>query len=198
MTDSKIYERNSSGISEVYLSSKLLADRIIFLTGDIDHDLANDILMQILYLRKQDAKKPIAVVVNSNGGMVEAGLMIYDIIRDSKTPVFTYCCGCAYSMAAVILAAGQKRYILPNSRVMCHEPLVSSGVGGSSSTMKSISDGLIETKRKMDQILAELTGKQEEEIAKATSYDHYFTAQEAVDFGLCDEIITVNEMLEVA
>lgn len=198
MTNSKIYERNSGGIGEVYLSSKLLADRIIFLTGEINHDLANDVLMKILYLRKQDAKKPIAIVVNSNGGLVEAGLMIYDIIRESKTPVFTYCCGCAYSMAAVIFAAGHKRYILPNSKVMCHEPLISTGVGGSSSAMKSISDGLIETKRKMDQILAELTGKREEEIAKATSYDHYFTAEEAVEFGLCDKIITINEMLEVA
>ena len=81
---------------------------------------------------------------------------------------------------------------------MCHEPLISAGVGGSSSTMKSISDGLIETKRKMDLILADLTGKQEDEIAKATSYDHYFTAEEAVEFGLCDKIITINEMLEVA
>ena len=160
--------------------------------------MANDVLMKILYLRKQDAKKPIALVVNSNGGLVEAGLMIYDIIRESKTPVFTYCCGCAYSMAAVIFAAGHKRFILPNSKVMCHEPQIPASVGGSSSTMKSISDGLIETKRKMDRILAELTGKQEEEIAKATSYDHYFTAEEALEFGLCDKIITINEMLEVA
>ena len=198
MKDSKIYERNSSSIGEVYLSSKLLADRIVFLTGEIDHDLANDVLMKILYLRRQDAKKPIAVVINSNGGLVEAGLMLYDIIRGSKTPVYTFCCGCAYSMAAVIFAAGHKRYILPNSKVMCHEPRVSTGAGGSSSTMKSISDGLLETKHKMDRILAELTGKQEEEIAKATSYDHYFTAEEAVDFGLCDKIITINEMLEVA
>lgn len=197
MTNSKIYERNSNGISEVYLSSKLLADRFIFLTGDIDYDLANDVLMKMLYLRKQDAKKPIAIIVNSGGGLVEAGLMIYDIIRESKTPVFTYCCGCAYSMAAVIFAAGHKRFILPNSKMMCHEPLICDGVGGSSSTLKSISDSLIETKRKMDQILSELTGRPEEEIAKATSYNHYFTAEEAVEFGLCDEIITFNEMLGV-
>lgn len=198
MADSKIYERNSGGIGEVNLSSKLLADRFIFLTGEINHDLANDILMKLLYLRRQDAKKPIAVVVNSNGGLVEAGLMIYDIIRESKTPVYTFCCGCGYSMAAVIFAAGHKRYMLPNSKLMCHEPLISSGVGGSSSTMKSISDDLLETKRKMDRILVELTGKQEKEIAEATSYDHYFTAEEAVEFGLCDKIITINEMMEVA
>jgi ATP-dependent Clp protease protease subunit len=81
---------------------------------------------------------------------------------------------------------------------MCHEPRVSTGADGSSSTIKSISDGLIETKRKMDRILAELTGREEREIAEATSYDHYFTAEEAVDFGLCDKIITIDEMLEIA
>ena len=198
MTDSKIYERTSGGISEIGLSSKLLADRLIFLTGEINHDSANDVLQKILYLRRQDAKKPIAVIVNSYGGLVEAGLMIYDIIRGSRTPIYTVCCGCAYSMAAVIAAAGHKRYILPNSKLMCHEPRVSTGADGSSSTMKSISDGLIETKRKMDRILAELTGREEKEIAEATSYDHYFTAEEAVDFGLCDKIITIDEMLEIA
>lgn len=195
--ESRIYERTSNGIGEVFLSSKLLADRIIFLTGDIDHEMANNMLQKIIYLRKQDAKKPIKLIINSNGGLVEAGLMLFDIIHESETPIYTICCGCAYSMAAIIFAAGNKRFILPNSRVMCHEPLISGSVGGSSTTMKSISDGLMSTKRKMDRILSELTGKTLKVIAKATAYDHYFSASEAVEFGLCDKIITVNEMLEV-
>ena len=132
----------------------------------------------------------IKVLINSPGGEINAGMLMYDVIQDSKAPIKTYCIGRAYSMAAILLACGRYgRYMLPHSELMIHEPLIDGRIGGSSSSIKSISDALIENKRNINEILAKHTGKSVEEVEKASAYDHYFTPEESIDFGLCDEII---------
>ena len=123
-------------------------------------------------------------------------MLYYDVIQASKAPIRTFCIGRAYSMGAVLLACGNHRYTLPHGEVMIHEPLIGNSVGGNSSSIKSISESLLETKRKMNQILAKHTGQTEEDVEKATGYDHYFDAEESLKFGLIDEIVDFGKLLE--
>jgi ATP-dependent Clp protease protease subunit len=134
----------------------------------------------------------INLYINSGGGEVNAGLMLYDVLQDIKTPINTYCIGMAASMAAVILAGGQKgrRFILPHSKTMIHEPLIAGGAGGSASSIKNIADSILETRSICNSILAKHTGKSIEEIDNATSFDNYMNAEESVAFGLCDSIVS--------
>ena len=138
---------------------------------------AMSILSQLKYLAKESDEE-INLYINSGGGEVTAGLLIYDVIRQMKVPVNMYCTGIAASMAAVILAGGQKgrRFILPHSKTMIHEPLLSNGVGGSASSIKNISDSILETRKILNGILAEHTGKPLKEVNKATSFDNYMNA----------------------
>ncbi len=177
------------GIREISLATAHLMDRMIFLTGDIDNDMANDFLSQFLYL-EQDTCKPVTIYINSPGGEVNAGLMIYDTIQCSKLEINMVCTGIAASMAAILLAGGQKgrRYILPHSKVMIHEPLIANGVGGSATSIKNISESIMETRQTVNGILATHTGRTIEEINEATLFDNFMNAEEAIDFGLCDEI----------
>ena len=185
------------GTREVSLTTRHLMNRIIFLTGGIDREMADSFLSQFLYL-EQESDEPITIYINSPGGEVNAGLMIYDTIRGSRLPINMVCTGMAASMAAILLAGGQKgrRYILKHSKVMIHEPLISNGVGGSASSIKNISDSILETREVVNGILAEHTGKSIEEINDATHFDNYMNAEEAIEFGICDEI-TTNVRLEV-
>ena len=122
---------------------------------------------------------------------------MYDVIQASKAPIRMFCIGRAYSMGAVLFACGNHgRYMLPHSELMLHEPLLGNRVGGNSSSIKSISESLLETKRKMNQILSKHTGKSEEEVEKATSYDHYYSPEESKDFGLCDQIVDFSVIME--
>ena len=122
---------------------------------------------------------------------------MYDVIQASKAPIRMFCIGRAYSMGAVLFACGNHgRYMLPHGELMLHEPLLGNRVGGNSSSIKSISESLLETKRKMNQILAKHTGKSEKEVEKATSYDHYYSPEESIEFGLCDKIVDFNMILE--
>jgi ATP-dependent Clp protease protease subunit len=125
-------------------------------------------------------------------------MVIYDAIQSSPVPVEVYCVGKAYSMGAVLLACGKKgkRYLLPHSRVMIHEPLIPYGVGGKTSSIQTISESLLKAKRSMEEILAKHTGKTADEIAEATKTDHYFSAEEAVEFGLADGIMGLDEMMK--
>ncbi|MBQ3969311.1 MAG: ATP-dependent Clp protease proteolytic subunit, partial [Clostridia bacterium] len=135
---------------------------------------------------------------NSPGGEVNSGMLMYDVIQSSKAPIKMFCMGKAYSMGALLFASGNHgRFMLPHGELMIHEPLLGNRVGGNSSSIKSISDNLIETKKKLNAILAKHTGKSEEEIEKATEYDHYFTAEESVEFGLCDDIVSFEQIMEV-
>ena len=163
-------------------------NRRLFINGGIDGDLANDFLSEFLYL-EQESDEPVTIYVNSHGGEVNSGLMIYDIIQESKLPINIVCTGIAASMAALLVAGGQKgrRYILPHSKMMIHEPLIGGGVGGSATSIKNISESILKTREITNGILAKHTGKTIEEIDKATSFDNYMDAGQAIEFGLCDK-----------
>lgn len=180
---------SAHGTREVSLTTRHLMNRNIFLTGSIDADMANSFLSQFLYL-ESESNEPITIYINSPGGEVNSGLMIYDAIQGSKVPINMICSGIAASMAAVILAGGQKgrRYILKHSKMMIHEPLLTNGVGGSATSIKNISESILETREILNGILAEHTGKSIDEINEATSFDNYMNADEAIEFGLCDKI----------
>ena len=178
----------AQGTRVVTLNTRHLMNRCIFLSGDINSDMANDFLSELLFLEQDN--DPITIYINSPGGEVNAGLMIYDAIQGSNLKIDMICTGRAASMAAVILAAGQKgrRYIFPHSKVMIHEPLIANGVGGSATSIKNISESILETKEIVNGILAKHTGKSIEEINDATGFDNYMDAKEAIKFGICDHI----------
>lgn len=182
-------EETAKGYEEVKLDSQLLSQRRIFLTGEITAEKAVDFMQMMLYLSRTN--EPIHIYINSSGGNVNAGLAIYDMLQSCKNELRMYCIGQASSMAAVLLAAGQKgrRFILPHSRVMIHEVLLSGGIGGSATSISRISDSITETRDIVNGILAKHTEKTLEEISRATSFDNTMNAEQAVDFGICDEII---------
>ena len=186
----EVLEESYSGIREIALYTKHLMNRRIFLQGEIDANMANAVLSQLLYLT-DEGEQPIHIYINSNGGEVDAGLMIYDMLQSIDTPVNLYCTGMAASMAAVILAGGQKgrRFILPHSKTMIDKPLIAGGVGGfAASSGHSLADSIEETKGIVNEILARHTGRTLEEIRRATDSACYMNAEESVAFGLCDEI----------
>ena len=178
-----------NGTREVSLYTKHLTNRTIFLNGEINADMANFFVTQLLYL-EETPNEPVNIYINSPGGEVNAGLLIYDAIQGSKLEINMICTGLAASMAAVLLAGGQQgsRYILRHSKVMIHEPLLANGVGGSATSIRKISESIIETRELVNGILAKHTGKTVEEINEATSFDNYMSAEEAIAFGLCDRI----------
>lgn len=189
--------KSSNGITLVPLDSRLMAERKVFIEGEINADKACEFVKQIILLSAEDPQQPIDVLINSPGGEINSGMLMYDVIQASKAPIRMYCIGKAYSMGAVLFASGNNgRYMLPHGELMIHEPLLGSRVGGNSSSIKSISDSLLETKRKMNQILAKHTGKSEEEVEEATSFDHYFSPEESIAFGLCDQIVGFDKIIE--
>lgn len=163
----------------------------LFLVGPIDHRMAVDFISAMLVLAEE--KKDAEIIIDSPGGEISAGLMIYDVLRSYKYKITMYCTGLAASMAAFILAAGQKgrRFILPHSQVMIHEPLISSGFGDSATSIEKTAQGILETKAVLNKILAEHTGRSVNEINKATQDDNFMTSEEAVKFGICDEIRSI-------
>lgn len=183
-----IEEESANGYREMNLLTKHLGNRKLFITGEVTSQMANDFVSQLLYLGQ--SYEPVDIYLNSPGGSVNAGLVIYDVIQACQFPINIYCIGMAASMGAVILAGGQKgrRYILPHSKVMIHEPLIAGGMGGSASSIKKTAESILETKNITNGILAKHTGKNMEEIDEATAFDNYMNAEEAVSFGLADEI----------
>ena len=179
---------SAHGTWTVSLNTRHLMNRIIFLTGEINSAMADDFLSQMLFL--EQSEEPVTVYINSFGGEVNAGLMIYDAIQLSSLDISLVCTGTAASMAAVILAGGRpdRRYIMKHSKVMIHEPLISDGVGGSATSIRNISESIMETRRTLNGILAEHTGKTIEEINEATAFDNYMNADEAIEFGICDKV----------
>lgn len=181
---------SSSGIREVNLYTRHLMNRTIFIEGVIDEFLARSVVSQLIYLQNSGTE-PMNILINSQGGEIQNGLLIYDIIQGIETPVNMYCMGNASSMAAVLLASGQKgrRFILPHSKTMIHEPLITGGVGGSATSIRTISNSILETKQLINEILAKHTGRTIEEIDEATKFDNYMNATESIAFGLCDEVV---------
>lgn len=188
--------KGARGNTVIPLDSELLSERVILIDDTITSQTAVDFYKSMRFLAKTD--EPIKVVICSGGGEVIAGQAIYDLMHGVKNEVHTYCIGRAASMAAVLLAAGTKghRYILPHSEVMIHEVLIGGGVGGSATSISKISESINKTRDVMNGILAKHTGKTIEEINEATSFDNYMTAQQAVEFGICDKI-TDNVFEEV-
>ena len=181
---------SAHGVREVSLNTRHLMNSRIFLTGEIDSQMANDFVSQLIYL-EQEHKGPVTIYINSTGGAVSAGLMIYDAIQCSSLDINMICTGLAASMAAVIFASGRAghRYILKHGKVMIHEPLIANMGGGSATSIKNISDSILETKRVLNEILAKHCNKTVEEIDEATGYDNYMNADEAIEYGICDAVI---------
>lgn len=184
--------KSSNGISLAPIESRLLSDRKLFIEGKITSPSACEFVRAIMLLIKEDANKPIDIYINSPGGEVNAGLLIYDALKGVKTEINLHCIGMAASMAAIILAGGKKghRFILRHSRTMIHEPLISGGVGGSATSIKRTAESIMETKRISVDLLASDTGKTRKEVEAAISFDNYMNAEESIAFGLCDTIET--------
>lgn len=182
--------KSSNGISLVPIESRLFSDRRLFIEGEITSVSACEFVRAVMLLVKEDANKPVDIYINSPGGEVNAGLLIYDTMKGLQTEINLHCVGLAASMAAIIFAGGQKkhRYILPHSKIMIHEPLIANGVSGSATSIKQTADSLMETRHIAVELLAKDTGKSTKEIETAISFDNYMNAKEAVAFGICDSI----------
>ncbi len=184
-----VVEQTGHGERSYDIYSRLLNDRIIILAEEVNDTTASLVIAQLLYLESQDPDKDISLYINSPGGSVTAGLAIFDTMQYIKCDVSTICIGMAASMGAFLLAAGAKgkRYCLPNSEVMIHQPL--GGIVGSATDAEIRSRNLKKTKEKLNRMLAEFTGKSPEEILRDTDRDNFLSAEEAKEYGLVDEVI---------
>ena len=187
-----VVEQTNRGERSYDIYSRLLEDRIIFLNGEINDQTANLVIAQLIYLEGKDPDKDIMMYINSPGGSVVAGMAIYDTMNYIKCDVCTVCVGLAASMAAILLSSGTKgkRFALPNSEIMIHQPL--GGMQGQATDIKIHADRIIRMKEKLNTILSENTGRSFEEIARDTERDNFMSAQQALDYGLIDKIITAR------
>ena len=183
-----VVERTSGGERSYDLYSRLLEDRIIFLSGEIDDNVANTVVAQLIYLEAKDPGKDVSLYINSPGGSVSAGMAIYDTMNYIKCDVSTICIGMAASMAAFLLSSGAKgkRFALKNSEVMIHQPL--GGAQGQASDIKIQAEHILRIKAKMNKILAENTGKPVDVVERDTDRDNYLSADEALAYGLIDRV----------
>ena len=185
-----VIEQTSRGERNYDIYSRLLKDRIIFLGEEVNETTASLVVAQLLFLESEDPGKDIQLYIKSPGGMVTAGMAIYDTMQYIKCDVSTICIGLAASMGAFLLAGGAKgkRYALPNAEIMIHQP--SGGAKGQATEIEIAAENILKTKKRLNEILAENTGKPYEVIAADTERDHYMSAQEAADYGLIDGVIT--------
>lgn len=188
-----VYERDGRQERAWDIYSRLLKDRIVFIGSPIDDYVANSIIAQLLFLQMEDPKRDINLYINSPGGSVTDGMAIYDTINMLSCDVVTYCVGLAASMGTVLLAAGTKgkRYALPNSRIMIHQP--SGGAGGQTSDIAIAAKEIMRWRSSINELLAERSGQTVERIAKDSDRDFYMTAQEAMDYGIVDQVFKKNE-----
>ena len=183
-----VVEQTDRGERSYDIYSKLLEERIIFITGEINDAVANTVVAELLYLEAKDSAKDIDIYINSPGGNVTSGLAIYDTMNFIKCDVSTICIGMAASMAAFLLSSGKKgkRYALPSSEIMIHQPL--GGAQGQASDIKIQAEHILALKKKLNSVLAANTGKPIEQIEKDTDRDNYLTAEDALGYGLIDKI----------
>ena len=188
-----VIEQNSRGERSYDIYSRLLKDRIIFLGEEVNETTASLVVAQMLFLESEDPGKDIHLYINSPGGMVTAGMAIYDTMQYIKCDVSTICIGMAASMGAFLLAGGAKgkRYALPNAEIMIHQP--SGGAKGQATDIMIVAENILKTKEKLNKILSDNTGKPIEQVAEDTERDHWMDAEEALDYGLVDSIITNRE-----
>ena len=187
-----VIEQTSRGERSYDIYSRLLKDRIIMLDGQVTDESASVIIAQLLFLASEDSKADINLYINSPGGSVSAGLAIYDTMNFIAPDVSTTCMGMAASMGAFLLSAGAKgkRFCLPNSEVMIHQPL--GGAQGQATEIQIVADHILKTKKRLNTLLAQNTGKTYEEIEAATDRDNYLSAEEAKEFGLIDKVISTT------
>ena len=189
-----VIEQTNRGERQYDIYSRLLEDRIIVLSDQVNDQTASLVVAQLLYLESQDAEKDISLYINSPGGSISSGFAIYDTMNYIKCDVSTICVGMAASMGAFLLSAGAKgkRFALPNSEILIHQPLIGGehGVTGQATEIKIVADNIIKTREKLNRILAENTGKSIEQVALDTERDNYMTAVEALEYGLIDKVIT--------
>ena len=184
-----VVEKTSGGERAYDIYSRLLKDRIVFVSGEIEDEMANAIVAQLLFLQAEDSKKEISMYINSPGGSVTAGLAILDTIRMVKCPVATYCVGQAASMGAILLSAGEKgkRHALPNARIMIHQPW--GGAQGKASDIEITAKEILRLKEILNGILADASDKTVEEVTKDTDRDHFMSAEEAKKWGIVDKVL---------
>lgn len=185
-----VVEQSERGERSYDIYSRLLKDRIIFLGGPIDDNVANAVIAQMLFLEAEDPDKDIHLYINSPGGVVTAGMAIYDTMQYIKPDVSTICVGSAASMGAVLLTAGAKgkRFALPHARVMIHQPL--GGVQGQASEIEIHAREILRMREELNGILAARSGQDIEVVARVTDRDNFMSAQDAVEYGLIDEVLT--------
>jgi ATP-dependent Clp protease protease subunit len=191
-----VVEQSNRGERAYDIYSRLLKDRIIFLGSAIDNEIANLIVAQLLFLESEDPEKDISFYINSPGGVVTAGMAVYDTIRYIKPDVATVCVGQAASMGALLLAAGSegKRFALPNSRIMIHQP--SGGAQGQATDIQLHAKEILRMKETLNQILADHTGQPFEKIAEDTERDFFMSGAEARDYGIVDRVVADRSELE--
>lgn len=184
-----VVEQTSRGERAYDIYSRLLKDRIIMLSGEVNDQMANSVIAQLLFLDAQDSEKDIYLYINSPGGVITSGLAMLDTMNFIKSDVQTIAIGMAASMASVLLAGGTKgkRFALPNSTILIHQP--SGGAQGQQTEIEIAAEEILKTRKKMNQILADATGQTVEQIKKDTERDHYMSAQETKDYGLIDDIL---------
>ena len=185
-----VVEQTSRGERSYDIFSRLLNDRIIMLSDQVNDTTASLVVAQLLFLESQDTEKDISLYINSPGGSVTAGMAIYDTMNYIKCDVSTICVGMAASMGAFLLAGGQKgkRFVLPNAEIMIHQP--SGGAKGQATEIEIVAKQIVRTKERLNRILSENTGQPIEKIAEDTERDNWMTAEEALEYGLVDKIIT--------
>ncbi len=188
-----VIEKTSGGERSYDIYSRLLQERIVFLNNEVNDDVAGLIVSQLLFLESQDTTKDISLYINSPGGSVTAGLAIYDTMNYIKCDVATYCMGMAASMGAFLLSGGAKgkRYAMPNAEIMIHQP--SGGARGQETEIRIVADHILKTREKLNRIMAENTGKPFDVIQADTERDNYLTAQEAMEYGLIDHVISARD-----
>jgi len=193
-----VIENTGGGERSMDIYSRLLKDRIVFIGTPIDDIIANLVIAQLLFLEMEDPKKDINLYINSPGGVVTGGMAIYDTVNLLSCDVVTYCVGMAASMATVLLAAGThgKRYALPNSRVMIHQP--SGGAGGQTSDITIAAREINRWKVTLNQVIAKHTGQTAEQVEKDSDRDYYMTAEEAKEYGIVDNVIAIREAADKA
>ena len=189
-------EQTTRGERGYDLPSRLLKERIIFVTGVVEDQMAASICMQLLFLEAENPKKEIAMYINSPGGVVTSGMAVYDSMQFIKAAVSTLCIGQAASMGSLLLAAGEKdmRFALPNARIMLHQP--SGGFQGQASDIERHAEDIIKMKRRLEEVYVKHTGQPRETIERTLDRDYFMTAEQARDFGLVDQVITNRAALE--
>jgi ATP-dependent Clp protease protease subunit len=186
-----VIEQTARGERSYDIYSRLLKDRIVILGSEVNDQVANSLIAQFLFLESDNPEKDIHMYINSPGGSVTAGLAIYDVMQFVKPPVATFCMGMAASMGSLLLQAGAKgkRYAMPNSQIMIHQPWVQGGLGGQVTDLEIRVKNLADTKRRLTNIYENHTSKSYDELYTAMERDNFMTAQEAKEFGLIDEIV---------